>query len=69
MEPPEIEEVQQAGLRSIVRIQVLGAADETGLDKLENRRVIHRYVGNIMPPGEGEMTMFGSRKPSCASKP
>ena len=48
----EVEEVQQVGLRGIAGSQVRGGTDKPVLDKLDHRRMIHRNVRNIVPPGE-----------------
>src|ERR1700722_1550595 len=49
----EIEKFQQVGLRGIAGSQLGGASDKAVLHKLDDCRVVHRCVRNIMPTREG----------------
>ena len=48
----EVEKVQQVGLRGIAGGQVRVSSDEAVLNKLDDRRVVHGNVRDIVPPGE-----------------
>jgi hypothetical protein len=48
----EVEEIQQIRLRGIAIRKVRRWPNETVLDELDDRGVIHRYVRDVVPPRE-----------------
>ena len=65
----EVEEIQQIRLGRIAIGEVLLVIDEAIFHKPEDRRVIHRHMGNVMPPGKRRDHHVGEPEPELGRKP